>query len=196
MRKLIRRKYVKLDLQPFSDKKVFVFGFKTKIEDPVQLLNEIRRFFREEIVEVVDVNFLVSEKFVQNAVINTLWFKPKSWITDPSLRLLAFLACERQIKDSLSKIGLEKDKTIDLAVIVVSDSEEEFINRLKKLVNYFKVKLLDKSKLFELSYDKARKIMNVYQISSKELNALITSDLKDALTNILVERMNILKLKI
>lgn len=187
--------FLTMDLTPFTSKKIFVFSFKADVKHPDELVEVFKQGVSGDMVQIVDARNMVSEKFIRHAVLNALIFKSARWIDDASLRLLAFLACEKQIVDAIRKIGLKEGENRQLLLIVVSDSEK-VVSEVNDVVSSMGFKSIEVEEAFKLSEEKLKNILEKYLIESAELESCIKEDLKEALTDLLVERMNLVKLKI
>lgn len=179
-----------------SNLSVAITGFKACIKNVDLFLKNIDDIFAEKFVQVIDGELILSEKMVLAAVINSLTYSGKKWISSPKIRFLAFLACEKQIKDVFSKIGLREGLREKLLLVVVSELKP---NDLLKKISDFYLKTgyeqVELNKVFSKSKREILDICRRYGISEAILS-VFGEDLADFASKLIIERMSILKLKI
>jgi len=186
-----------MNLKPIFDQHIFVFGVKTKLNSPEEFIEELKAFFKEEKpIEAINGDILIDERFIRIAALNALTFTKRGWISDPSLRLLAFLACERQIKDALRKIGLKKGQYNRLTIILVSKNKEKTLKNIRTFLESKGLEPIEIDEIFKTSKEKLEKIIEIYGLTQGEITSRREKGLKKAISDALMERMSIMKLRI
>lgn len=186
-------------LDPLSTgKKLVIASFKCNVSKIDAALGLLKRNFGEgDVAQLFDANLVISEEVLLHAAANLIHLEhKKGWIADPSLRFLALVACERQIKDALSKMGLKPgERTMLLAVI--SDGKRDIRRRVEQLINDLSGEVVSVGEALRTNQEKIRRIMEIYNISKREIGSVVgrSSD-RERLSDLVIERMNLLKSKI
>lgn len=196
MRKLRLEKQVSIHELRQLKLSLAICGFKAQVKDVESFLKRVEEVLGESLVQVVDGEFVLSEKVVLAALINSLTYSGKKWISSPKIRFLAFLACEKQIKDVFSKVGLREGLRDKLLLIVASKLEPRQL--LEKIEDFYLktgYQPVDLREIFSKSREEVLNVCKAYGISEDTLS-ILGGELIDSASKLIMEKMSMLKLRI
>lgn len=183
-----------LSLEPLRRERVYVFCIKCIIKNPEEVIEKLRKEFSGEISVIIDGDLVIDLEVIRHAALNALTFKPQHWIQNDSIRFLAFLACKRQINEALEVFGIRKGE-YERAIFVVI-SEEDVIENVKRFLMEINGEPTSCDSIFRKDHDRTERIMRIYEIREEEIRASLERDRKKAIVNLIIERMNIMKIRI
>jgi len=183
-----------LSLEPLRREKVYVFCIKCTIKNPEEIIDKLRKEFSGKISVIINGDLIIDMEVLRNAALNALTFKPQHWIQNDSIRFLAFLACKRQINEALEVFGIKQGKYERAVFVVVS--EEDITEDVKRFLTEINGEPVDCDLVFEEDPGRIEKIMRIYKIREEEIRASLERNRKKAIVNLIIERMNIMKIRI
>ncbi len=184
-----------LSLSPFKEQLV-LFSIQADISDVDEFMDKLRESFKEEVIQAVDADIVMGPRHLQAAVFHALAMQARkeSWIKDPSLRILAFLTCDKQVQRAIGKAGLKTRIGFETVVAVVTKSPHKTLKAIEIFMRgveaTFKPELLKVA-----SEDRIRVLMEIHGISEEEIRAS-GRDKSEALISVMIERMSLLPLSL
>jgi len=183
-----------LSLEPLRREKVYVFCIKCTIRKPEEIIDRLRREFSGKISIIIDGDLIIDLEVLRYAALNALTFKPRHWIQNDSIRFLAFLACKRQISEALDMFGIRQGEYKRAVFVVVS--EKDVTENVKKFLAEIEGEPVSCNLVFREDHDRIGRIMKIYKIREEEIKASLERNRKRAIVNLIIERMNIMKIRI
>ncbi|MCS7096972.1 MAG: KEOPS complex subunit Cgi121 [Candidatus Methanomethylicia archaeon] len=147
-------------------------------------------------IQFLNANSIISWRHVASAAMKTLRsFKYGRNVSNKlEIELLLYCSGMRQIKDALKIVGL--DEFINKAILVIFGFNKSSIHEgLKSVISTFNVKL-DYNLLLDLSDDKIKHIIKVFNISDNELMSISKPNLSisEILELIVIERSSLFEI--
>jgi KEOPS complex subunit Cgi121 len=178
-------------------KTISIIGFRNvKIMDINSLFENFRNENRGVSVQFFDAKFIAGPQHLFFAALNSLnaFGKNTNISNNLSIEALIYASAQRQIKKAVKMLGIKKDSS-EVAALIITE------NRCKKsegicLVTEVIPGERDDSVL-KLTDEKIDNIKKLFRISDLEFNAKLEKEglEKEALTDLVIERMALLGIK-
>jgi KEOPS complex subunit Cgi121 len=179
------------------DKHIIIVGFKN-----VQIVevNSFLEQFREEnmgaAVQFLDAKHVASPQHLYFAALHALnaFEKDTAISKNLSVEALLYASAQRQIKKAFQMLGIKQDSS-ELAILIMTEKGHQKTDLLTQITK--KVPGERDDSVLELTDNKMDKIKKVFTISDLELEAKlkIKGLEKEALTDLVIERMALLVIK-
>jgi tRNA threonylcarbamoyladenosine modification (KEOPS) complex Cgi121 subunit len=175
-------------------KYVEITGFRNvKIEDAEEFLRAICKEKRQNtVVQFFNAELVATWEHLYFAVLNALTaFKNKSNISrNVAMEIILYASAQRQIRKAIALVGVKRDPT-DVATVIIgenSDSVKKVLSAISKLIG-----AEPDDEALELSKDKTQSICKAFDVSERELEAVMKkNNLEQALVDLVIERMALL----
>jgi KEOPS complex subunit Cgi121 len=170
-------------------------GFKdVRFDDAEELLKAFRKEKQKGVtIQFFDGKFVATWEHLYFAVLNALTaFRTGRNISkNLAMEVMLYASAQRQIRKAIQLIGVKHGCCGNLAAVIVGDNDLAVgaeLTRISKCLNN-----VPNDDVLSLSGDKAENIRQAFGVSSKELEAVMgKDDEKQALVNIVIERMALL----
>jgi KEOPS complex subunit Cgi121 len=143
-------------------------------------------------IQFFNAELIATQDHLYFAVLNALQaFQNKTNISkNPAVETMLYASVQRQIQRAIQLCGI-KPETKNIAVVVIGEDFGEVKDALAEFTDCVGVE--PDEKVLELTAAKIKKIREAFQITDKELHAVTEgSNLKEALVNLVVERVALL----
>lgn len=177
------------------DKYAAITGFgNVEIENVEEFLNLLRKENKTDVeIQLFDAQLVATWEHLYFAALNALTaFKNKSNISKSlAMETLLYASAQHQIRKATELLGI-KPRSEEIAVLVLGDNHAAVENTLRLIQNRIHAKVDDS--VLEISTEKMRRIKEAFGITNVELKATTNakSKLKEALVNLVIERMALL----
>jgi KEOPS complex subunit Cgi121 len=183
-------------IEEFS-KYVAIAGFKNaKIKDVEELFRKISKEKPTNVeVQFFDATLVATWQHLYFAVLNALTaFKNKQNISKTlAIEIMLCASAQRQIRRAVELIGI-KPNSSEIAAIVVGEDPKTVETTLTMISKHIKAEGDDK--ILELTDAKIEKIQKFFGISDLEIETVAKKDdLKEALEDLVIERMALLSVQ-
>jgi len=164
---------------------------KVEIIDVERTLNSIRARAGGCQSQVLDANMLAGFEHIYFAVLNALKSFRSGLNISKSLaiEMMTFASGQDQIREAIEILGV-KPGLQNIAVAVIADRRDEALIALNNILDLLGGERDDG--VIELTEEKIPAIVEKFNISNSELEASMRGSLKDALKNVIIERMALL----
>jgi len=105
------------------------------------------------------------------------------------METMLYAAAQGQIQKSIKQLGI-KPETKNMAVTIISSRIEEIENLLQQLSTC--VGSQPDPTTLEITEDKKARIIETFKISNEEIETLTENNLKDAIVDLVIERVALL----
>jgi tRNA threonylcarbamoyladenosine modification (KEOPS) complex Cgi121 subunit len=175
-------------------KYAIITGFKSiRIRNKEEFLRKIRKEKQSHVeVQFFDAKSVATWQHLYFALLNALTaFKSSENISKSlAMETMIYASTQRQIRKAMELIGINND-TSEIALLIVGDDAETLKSVLAIISENLDIKNDDA--ILELSEEKQRIVREKFGISDLELKIITKKgDLKEALTNLVIERMALL----
>jgi tRNA threonylcarbamoyladenosine modification (KEOPS) complex Cgi121 subunit len=175
-------------------KYAIITGFKSiRIRNKEEFLKKIHKEKQSNVeIQFFDAKSVATWQHLYFALLNALTaFKNNENISKSlAMETMIYASAQRQIRKAMELIGIGND-TSEIALIIVGDDSETLKSALTMISQNINMKNDDA--ILELSKEKKRIIREKFGISDLELKTITKKDdLKEALTNLVIERMALL----
>lgn len=184
-----------LTLSPLSQQLV-LFGVRVSIKDVDEFMGELRSYFEEEMLQAIDAKKVIGPRHVQAAVFHALTtgLRKEFLIRNPSLRILAFLSCERQVDSAVKKVGVNPGSSVEVVVSVVTDDAKNALKSIEKYLSEERGVSPAPELLREPSKERIDSLKRIYQVTDEELRAFKRDGEAESLLDLMIERMSLLSI--
>jgi len=175
-------------------KYAIITGFKSiRIRNKEEFLKRIHKEKQSNVeIQFFDAKSVATWQHLYFALLNALTAFKNGENLSKSLAMetLIYASAQRQIRKAIKLIGIGND-TSEVALLIVGDDPETLKSALTTISENINIKNDDS--ILELSEEKQRIIREKFGISDLELKTITKKgDLKEALTNLVIERMALL----
>jgi tRNA threonylcarbamoyladenosine modification (KEOPS) complex Cgi121 subunit len=174
---------------------VAITGFRNaEIENAEEFLNQLRKESSTDVeIQLFDAQLIATWEHLYFAALNALTaFNNKSNISKSlAMETLLYASAQHQIRKATQLLGI-KPACKEIVVLILGNNTETVENTLTLIQNKIHAKLDDS--VLEISTEKKRRIREAFRITDVELKATANakSKLKEALVNLVIERMALL----
>lgn len=181
-----------------SKENITIVGFSNvEIQDINDFFKHFRKEVREASVQFFDARHVAGTQHLYFAALNAMdAFRKKLNISNNlAVEALLYASAQRQIKKAVKMLGIKQDSS-EVAALIITDNRHKTSYCLHLLAQIFPGNRDDK--VLELTDEKIGKIKNVFGISELELEAKLEKEglEKEALTDLVIERMALLGTKV
>lgn len=175
-------------------KHVLMTGFNVNpIDAPEELLGLINREKPSNVeTQVFDAESIATWEHLYFAVLNALMaFKTKSnFSRSLAMETILYASGQRQIRKATEILGV-KPGSAKIASVLIGENAESLESTLSQILN--KIGAQRDETVLELTEAKAANIRRIFRISDGELDSVMKGcETKEALTNLVIERMALL----
>jgi tRNA threonylcarbamoyladenosine modification (KEOPS) complex Cgi121 subunit len=172
-------------------KYAIITGFRNvKIKDLEEFFKKIQKKKGSNVeTQFFDAKYVATWQHLYFAVLNALIaFKNNRNISKSlAMETMLYASTQRQIRKAMQLLGI-KSGTSEIAVLIIGENSETIKSALS-MISANSMAQCDDTVL-ELSEEKKRIIQKTFEISDLELKTVMKKDgLKEALTNLIIERM-------
>lgn len=161
-----------------------------KIKDAEEFLKKIRKQKGSDVeTQFFDAKYVATWQHLYFAVLDALTaFKNNRNISKSlAMETMLYASTQRQIRKAMKLLGI-KSETSEIAVLIIGGNSET-VKAVSSMISANVTAQRDDTVL-ELSEEKERIIQKTFGISDSELKTVMKKDdLKEALTNLVIERM-------
>ena len=173
------------------EKHIAITGFRNaKIEDSERFLKKMRLKKGSNVeTQFFDAKYVATWQHLYFAVLNALTACKNKRNISKSLAIetMLYASTQRQIRKAMELLGI-KAETSEIAVLIIGEDSEAIKSALS-MISASAMAQCDDTVL-ELSEEKERIIQKTFGISDLELKTVMKKDdVKEALTNLVIERM-------
>jgi tRNA threonylcarbamoyladenosine modification (KEOPS) complex Cgi121 subunit len=175
-------------------KYAIITGFKSiRIRNKEEFLKKIHKEKQSNVeIQFFDAKSVATWQHLYFALLNALTAFKNGENISKSLEMetMIYASAQRQIRKAIKLIGIGNDAS-EVALLIVGDDSETLKSALTMISENINIKNDDS--ILELSEEKKRIIREKFGISDLELKTIMKKgDLKEALTNLVIERMALL----
>jgi tRNA threonylcarbamoyladenosine modification (KEOPS) complex Cgi121 subunit len=175
-------------------KYAIITGFKNiRIRNKEEFLKKIRKEKQSNVeIQFFDAKSIATWQHLYFTLLNALTaFKNDENISKSlAMETMIYASAQRQIRKATELIGIGTDMS-EIALLIVGDDSETLKSVLSMISENINMKNDDS--VVELSEEKQRIVREKFGISDLELKTIMKKgDVKEALTNLVVERMALL----
>jgi len=175
-------------------KYVAIAGFRNvKVKDSEELIRKIRKEKPSDVeIQFFNAEFVATWEHLYFAVLNALTaFKNKKSISKSvAMETMLYASAQRQIQKAMKLLGIKSDSS-EIVVVTIGGNLEGVKSALTIVSKYINAKRDDT--VLQLSEKKVKLIKKTFGISDIELKTLMErNNLKNALVNLVIERMALL----
>ncbi len=168
-----------------------ITGFRNvKIKDLEEFLENMCKKKGSNVeTQFFDAKYVTTWQHLYFAVLNALTaFKNNRNISKSlAMETMLYASTQRQIRKAMELLGI-KSETSEIAVLIIGENSEAVKSALSMISANATAQLEDI--VLELTGEKKRIIQKTFEISDSELKTVMKKDdLKEALTNLVIERM-------
>jgi tRNA threonylcarbamoyladenosine modification (KEOPS) complex Cgi121 subunit len=177
-----------------TDKVVQITGYRNlDIGNSKEFVKKIREKLPQKTwIQFFDPSVIATWQHLFFAIVNAeLSFKNGRNISKSiEMETLLYASAQHQINKAIKKIGIKTDSS-DIAIVIVANEEEQ-IDEALLIISRCLEKKPDES-VIEFSDKKHENISKVFDISKKEIKAILKDDnIRNAIRDIVLERMALL----
>jgi len=181
------------ELREFG-KFLVIAGFRNvKIEDAARLLDLIRERAKRADIQIFDAMSIAGWEHLYFAALNALNAFKNGLNISKSLAVetILFSSAQRQIRKAIELMGVGS-KTSEVGVLIIANSRQEAVEALRIVSGLIGGERDDT--VLELTDKKFEHIRKLFNVSKLELEAVLKQKglEKEALTNLMIERMALL----
>lgn len=175
-------------------KYVAIAGFRNvKVKDSEEFIRKIRKEKPSNVeIQFFNAEFVATWEHLYFAVLNALTaFKNKKNISKSvAMETMLYASAQRQIQKAMKLLGIKSDSS-EIVVVTIGGNLERVKSALTIVSKYINAKRDDT--ILQLSEKKVKVIKKTFGISDVELKTLMErNNLKNALVNLVIERMALL----
>jgi len=175
------------------NKYVEITGYRNIAFDKVEAFLKAHRKqnLKEVEIQFFEANLIATEQHLYFAVLNALQaFENRTNISNSiAMETMLYAAAQGQIQKSIKQLGI-KPETKNMAVTIISSRIEEIENLLQQLSTC--VGSQPDPTTLEITEDKKARIIETFKISNEEIETLTENNLKDAIVDLVIERVALL----
>ena len=177
-----------------TDKVVQITGYRNlDIGNSKEFVKKIREKLPQKTwIQFFDPSIIATWQHLFFAIVNAeLSFKNGRNISKSiEMETLLYASAQHQINKAIKKIGIKTDSS-DIAIVIVANEEEQ-IDEALLMISRCLEKKPDEA-VIEFSDKKHENISKVFDISKKEIKAILKDDnIRNAIRDIVLERMALL----
>ena len=164
------------------------------LENPIGVLERVRRKNRDAVIQVFDAGCVVSVKQIHaTAVATHLAFKAGTNVSRKfEIELLVRLAADTQINRVLDRLGVKAD-TEEVGCCVVAESRDKALKAFRDLLQEIGGEEIEESEL--RSEERLKKAMEFYGIGESEVESVQAQSRYEAILLLILERIATLDLR-
>lgn len=143
-------------------------------------------------IQFFDANLIATQEHLYFAALNALQaFQSKTNISKSlAMEAILFASAQRQIQKAIQRCGI-KPETTSMAVIIIGEDPPQIKTTLQAISMCVGVE--PDEKVLEMSNFKEHKIIETFQITDKELKAVMNNENREeAVVNLVIERVALL----
>jgi len=180
-----------------KEDRIVIIGFKNfQLKDTDSFFEQFKEANIGAAVQFFDAKHVVGSQHLYFAALHALNAFDKNITISNSLAVEAILyaSAQRQIKKAVQMLGI-KEGTTEVAALIITEKDHEKLDCLIQVTEMVPGERDDT--VLELADKKVKNIKKVFSISDLEVEAKLKKDglEKEALTNLVIERMALLVTK-
>lgn len=179
------------------NKCVVITGYRNIIPNKVEafLKSYRKQNTKDAEIQFFEADLIASEQHLYFAILNALQaFKNRTNISKSiAMETMLYASTQHQIQKAIDFIGITP-KTKNLAVIIIAEQIDQIEKLLQELSTCVGSKV-DQTTL-RITNEKKERIVKAFKIDNKEIETLTESKLKDAIENLIIERVALLATQI
>jgi KEOPS complex subunit Cgi121 len=181
-----------------TGKYVEITGFSNvKIENAEEFVKTARKEMPQSVwVQFFDAELVATWQHLYFAVLNALlaFENGRSISKSVVMDILLYASAQRQIRKALQLIGVKCDSA-NVAIVIIGETANSVQAVLSSVSR--RIGAEPDEKVLEVSKEKLRSIHEAFEITEKELETVMEKrDAKEALVNLVIERMALLSTQI